>query len=295
MDWTALPSLASLRAFEVASRHLGFSAAARELNVTHAAIAQQVRALEADLGVALLLREGRGLALTEDGQRLAQGLSEGFAAIAGAVDVLRQDRGARPLRVTMTQAFAKNWLVPRLGGFWDQHPDIAVTLLPEDGLDDLVRDGIDVAIRFGAGTWPGVGAQMLVPAAYVVAGAPHLVGDGLTIAQMATMRWVLKEDWPEQHLWLASIGLESDRLIRQSIATTPLAEVAMEKGLGLSVTLGPLVADAVANGRIRIAYSQQAAGTTDEAGQQLGYYIVTRNAPHTAALRSFVRWLKSHG
>ena len=90
-DWRHLPSLSALRAFEATARLDGFSAAARALNVTPAAVAQQVRGLEADLGVALVIRQGRGLVLTPEGARLSAALAEGFSTIAGGIDALRHD------------------------------------------------------------------------------------------------------------------------------------------------------------------------------------------------------------
>ena len=101
-----LPSLTSLRAFEAAARLGGFSAAGRELNVTHAAVAQQVRGLEATLGVTLLARAGRGLSLTSEGERLAAALTSSFGAIAAAVEEVRSGENGRPLHVTLTPGFA---------------------------------------------------------------------------------------------------------------------------------------------------------------------------------------------
>ena len=117
IDWRLFPSLTALRAFEAAARLQSFSLAARELNVTHAAVAQQVRGLEDHLGRELLFRAGRGLALSPEGIRLAAALAEGFGAIAkGLAEVQAATPGA--LRVTLTAAFAANWLMPRLGRFW---------------------------------------------------------------------------------------------------------------------------------------------------------------------------------
>ena len=94
-DWKSLPSLSSLRAFDQAARAGSFAGAARALNVTHAAVAQQVRALEADLGVALLRRAGRGVALTAEGTLLAQALAEGFERMAQGVADLRAQASGR--------------------------------------------------------------------------------------------------------------------------------------------------------------------------------------------------------
>jgi LysR family glycine cleavage system transcriptional activator len=96
VDWRDIPSLASLRAFDATARHGGFAGAARSLNVTHAAIAQQVRALEADLGMSLAVRQGRNVVLTEAGLQLARSLGEGFDTIAGGIAHLRETMPAGP-------------------------------------------------------------------------------------------------------------------------------------------------------------------------------------------------------
>jgi LysR family glycine cleavage system transcriptional activator len=117
LDWRQMPALAALRAFEATARTGGFSAAARQLNVTHAAVAQQVRALETRLAVALVWRDGRGLRLTPEGQRLAVALNAGFATIRDGVRALTDGATQKPLTVTLPPAFAAEWLMPRLARF----------------------------------------------------------------------------------------------------------------------------------------------------------------------------------
>ena len=138
-DWLHLPPLSALRAFEAAARLGGFSAAARALNVTHAAVAQQVRALEEHLGAPLIHREGRGMVLTPEGAQLGARLTEGFLTIQGAVAAVRQRQEGAPVTVTMTPTFAVKWMMPRLWKFWELHPDIAVSLRPDIRLLDLGR------------------------------------------------------------------------------------------------------------------------------------------------------------
>ena len=117
MNWRDLPSLAALRAFEVAARTGSYSAAAQELNVTHAAIAQHVRAVEAHLDTVLMVRDGRAMAPTEVGATLAAELSAGFRQIVEAVEAINADIEARPISVSVTPSFADNWLMPRLTRF----------------------------------------------------------------------------------------------------------------------------------------------------------------------------------
>ena len=172
MDWKDLPSLASLRAFEALARQGSLSAAARELNVTHAAVSQHLRHLETEFGEVLARRDGQGMQLTEAGHELAAALGEGFARIAEGVLTLRNRRETRPVVVALTPSFAEVWLMPRIGAFWAAHPEVELRLVPSTGLSDMRREGIDIAIRFGRGDWPGIEAEPLALSRFVVVAAP---------------------------------------------------------------------------------------------------------------------------
>ena len=130
MNWSDLPSLSSLRAFAVLADKGSYTRAATALNVSHAAVSQQVKALEARLGVPLVARDGRGVALTEEGQSLARDLATGFAAIRRGVETLTGADDQRPVQVTMSPAFAVRWLMPRITDFQVQHPEITLMLNP---------------------------------------------------------------------------------------------------------------------------------------------------------------------
>jgi LysR family glycine cleavage system transcriptional activator len=282
-----LPSLTSLRAFEAAARLGGFTAASRELNVTHAAVAQQVRGLETTLGVTLLERSGRGLAVTPEGERLAHALTAGFEGIAAALDDVRAGEDGRPLRVTLTPAFASQWLVPRLGRFWAKHPEVPLSLHPDRQVLDLARARMDLAIRLGDGAWPGLEAELLMPAAYTVVGAPALVGDrpALSPAEMADMPWIFEEGSHEERSWLRRIGLDPERLKATTMPTEELALSAARAGYGLYVELLALLGDDLVSGRLRAVYSA--------IDPLFGFWMARRPGPMPPALRRFRRWLQS--
>lgn len=210
IDWKRMPPLTALRAFAATARAGGFSAAARRLNVTHAAVQQQVRSLESDLGVALVWRDGRQLHLTPEGERFAVALGDGFSMIQTAVEALRAQHGERPLTVTLPPAFASEWLMPRLARFWKRHPEIALSLLPEPRTIDLREIGANLGIRFGIGKWPGVVSEFLTAAPQVVVAAPELLGGRrkLSLREMSMLPWIREGDWPEQMQLLESIGLK---------------------------------------------------------------------------------------
>ena len=283
-----LPSLTALRAFEAAARQGSFSAAGRELNVTHAAVAQQVRALEAHLGVPLAYRAGRGLALTDEGRRLAAALADGFGAIAAAVADLTEAERARPLRVSVTHSFAAQWLMPRLSGFWAKHPEIGLSLLPENRLVDLGAERIDLAIRCGRGDWPGLEVELLTPTHFAVVGAPALLGDAETLTpdEMARLPWVIETGWPEQLAWMRSLGIDPEAIASHEVPTEDLALSAARQGYGLHVELSTLLDDEIASGRLRVVHRSTAADA-------MSYWLVTRPGPRKPALKAFLRWLKS--
>ena len=285
-DWRSLPSLTALRAFAATAELRNFSQAARALNVTHAAVAQQVRALEEQLGRPLVQREGRGVSLTADGEQLAEALGEGFGAIQRGLEALRAGEADRPVRVTLTASFAAQWLMPRLKDFWRQHPDIGLSLHPDSKVVDLHRERMDLAIRYGNGDWPGVEATYLTSARLVVAGATSLIGDReLTVQDMAGMDWVLAQAWSEQDAYLRQLGLDPGTLSRTDIASEELALAAARQGLGLVVESVALIESDVADGRMRIVH---------ESREKLpAYFIVTLPGPKRAAARAFLKWLKS--
>lgn len=287
ITWNNFPSLTSLRAFEAAARLQGFSLAARELNVTHAAVAQQVRGLEEHLGRELIFRQGRGLALTAEGARLAQGLAEGFRVLGAAVDEVAKTAPGAPVRVTLTPAFAAQWLMPRLKSFWSAHPEVPISLHPEKRVVDLRREGIDIGIRFGTGKWPGLEAEFLTAAHYVIVGAPSLLGDrqNLTNAELSAMPWVIEQDWPEALSWLRSFGLRPDAMNISYIPTEELALSAARQGYGLHVEAAALLEHDVEVGALRVV------GRVKD--DSLAYYLVTRPGPKRPEIKTFIKWIKA--
>ncbi len=284
--WRQMPPLSALRAFEATAQSRSFSAAARALNVTHAAVSQQVRSLEAHLGTALVVRNGRALDLTAEGAELAASLAEGFRLIQTGVDAARAGGANRPLVVTLTPSFALQWLMPRMGDFWRRLPGLAVTLQPDHRILDLRREGVDIAIRYGNGNWPGNTAERLVSARYVVVGAPSLLQGrpAPSVEQMQDMPWILEEGWPEQISWLSAMGLDTGRLKATQMPTEELALSAARQGYGLYVENEALMSDDIRSGRL-----VQLAVSNDD---RLAYYIVTPAGPQRTAVRQFIRWLK---
>ena len=285
MNWRDVPSLAALKGFEAAARAESFSAAARELNVTHAAIAQHVRTVEAHLGLSLLNREGRKMVLTDAGAQLAEDLNDGFTTIIDGVTSIVEDAQARPLSVTTTPNFAEYWLMPRLCGFWDQHPDITVSITASNDIVDLRRDGFDVAVRYGTGDFAGLNAQFLVAGDYVVVATPDLlVGrEACCISDLQDLTWLFSPHLPVYKRWAGENGLDLENCNIKELSSMSMITSAVRAGGGVSVVIRAMVEKDIAEGRLIVI----------EEGIQndLGYYIVTQQGREAEKVRTFRKWL----
>src|SRR5687768_4272427 len=152
----ALPALDLLVGFEAAARHLSFTKAGEELYLTQSAVSRQIKELEDQLGVPLFQRRHRALALTESGQQLYAAAAQVLATMRATTERLRAQAGRRrPLGVTTTHSFAALWLIPRLAGFTRDHPGIDVRITADTRVQDLERDGLDIALRHGPAALAG--------------------------------------------------------------------------------------------------------------------------------------------
>lgn len=286
MDWRALPSLSALRAFEAAARCGSLSAAARELNVTHAAIAQHLRTLEDHFGLTLMERSGKAMVVTDAARDLATALSAGFGQIAAAARDLALRDACRPLRVALTPSFAGNWLMPRIGGFWAAHPEIPLDLSPGMALVDLRRDGFDIAIRYGRGGWPGVAAQRLVAAGHCVVAAPGLVAgrNVAVLGDLADLHWLMERNRTEERMWAMDNGLNLEKVRVTGFDTGMMAYHAVIAGHGVSIMPHAVVERDIAAGRLVALFRD----TSDS----IAYHILTRPDRVSPQVRTFVRWLK---
>src|SRR5436305_8824930 len=157
-----LPSLNGLRAFEAAARHLSFTNAASELNVTQTAISHQIKRLEEELGVRLFLRQNRALTLTPAAKEYLPGIRAAFNDLRLATDRLKRRDNDHVLTVSTLASLAAKWLLPRLSAFQEAHPGIDVHLTTSMNLVDFRNGDVDAAIRYGRGQWPGVRADWLM-------------------------------------------------------------------------------------------------------------------------------------
>lgn len=285
LDWTKLPSLTALRAFEAAAREKSFSAAARSLNVTHAAVAQQVRALEEFLGVQLLERSARGVSLTSEGQELAKALANGFASIAEGVDSLLEKNRNRPVRVTTTAYFAEAVIFPKITEFWRTSPRVEISFNPTDEAVDLVAEGFDLAIRAGGGQWPDLNCRLLIESPTRAFAAPSLVNNPAT--NWDDVPWLI----PSGSLWereaLEESGIDTSAIRTLEIGDPSLEIRAAEEGMGLVLESEIDVRAQVGAGTLKIAPIRIT--------NMSRYFIVTPPWKPRPTVAAFIEWLESVG
>ncbi len=285
MAWR-LPSLSALRAFEAAARLSSFTKAATELHVTQAAVSHQVRALEDQLGVRLFERTTRHLALTPAGRQLLPAASEAFEGLARAVAGI--GRGEQLLAITTTPSFGANWLAPRLGRFAEHHPTIELSIRHAKAVLDLGQEGLDLAIRWGKGGWPGVEAELIGPSALTVVGAPAYVKRlklkaPVDVARATLLHDETHEEWSE---WLIVAGLDPALARRGVVFDDENAMIqAAIGGQGLALEPRSVAAGFIAEGRLATPFDLSLA-------EGYGFYLVyEREAlkrPKVAAFRQFL-------
>lgn len=175
-----LPPLNSLRYFLVAAQTLSFKQAAEQLFVTQAAISQHIKTLETHLNVKLFIRGTRQVSLTEDGKRLIPYIQAGFDSFIKGITLLNEDANPDILNITVVESLSTRWLVPRLQFFQEQYPDIRVRLEPNNKVRDFAGSDMDLAIRFGKGSYSGLESRFLLEDKYVLVCHPSLLRSNVT-------------------------------------------------------------------------------------------------------------------
>lgn len=252
-----LPPLNALRAFETAGRHLSFTKAAAELNVTPAAVSHQVKALEELLGVSLFRRLTRALRLTDAGQAAMPMLGQGFDNLAQAVAQMRCHCDSGLLTISVSPSFGAMWLVPRLEQFRSRHPDIEIRIDGTDRLVDLNNDDADTAIRYGSGGYDRVRVDFLFGQVNTPVCSPALLSGEHPLSQPADLRHhtLLHVDWKDAEaswrMWLLAADVHDiDPARGPRFTHENMAVQAALDGHGVALIGDMLVADHFATGRL---------------------------------------------
>jgi len=249
-----LPSLNALKAFEATARHESITKAAAELFVTQGAVSQQVKGLEAELGVRLFQRERQRVALTEAGRLYLEVVRDAFDRLGAGTERLLQRQNAGTLTVTTSPNFAAKWLVHRLGRFSEAHPGIDLRVSASLQHVDFAREDIDLAIRHGEGNWPGLHATRLCSEEQFPVCSPRLAAQGGALDSPADIgRHTLlhvngRGDWTR---WLAQAGFEGVEAPRNvDFNQASMAIDAAVDGQGIALARTALVAGDLISGRL---------------------------------------------
>jgi LysR family transcriptional regulator, glycine cleavage system transcriptional activator len=203
-----LPPMQALRAFEAAARMRSLTRAAESLHLTHGAISHQIKSLEADFGVRLVEREGRGIRLTDEGERFATRVRAVLSDLGDAVREVTERANPRQLRVSVIPSFAARWLLPRIGKFFAKHPEIDMDVIANNALADFKRDDVDVAIRHGFGDWPGLISEHVLDDVTFPVCSPRLA-NGLPARPADLSRYtLLRSDGESWTSWFEAAGLD---------------------------------------------------------------------------------------
>jgi len=261
-----LPPLSGLRAFEAAARHGSFRRAADELSVTPTAISHQIRALEDRLGVDLFERRTRQVVLTEAGRRLFPGLRDGFDTIAGALETLAREVSRPALTISATFAFTALWLVPRMARLQATFPQVDLRLHASDDPVTLAAGRADIAIRYGAGPWPGVEAEPMLADRFAPVANPALgIRDpqNLSRAPLIHFDWRRKEPAdPDWRMWMAAAGIAVEPPSHLRFSQESHAIQAAVAGQGAALVSLVLVEDEIRAGRLAQPFGPVLAGRT---------------------------------
>ena len=261
-----------------------FTHAGARLNVTHAAISQQVRSLEKWFGAPLVSKSGRKIDLTETGRGLARELALGFEHIQRGVAQVAEDQAERPVQVTMSPAFAVKWLMPRLSEFQREHPDISLLFQPTSNVVELRPGGIDVAIRYSDANRLAKDVTPVLVADMAAVASPKLVGntDISDPAQLLNYAWLQELGTEEVAYWFGLHGLAGKAPTTVSHMPGNLIVDAVKRGDAVSFTAMSFFEEELQRGELLAFFPFR----------EFGIYYLEWNADTARpAVKTVVNWL----
>ena len=247
-----IPPLTALKCFEAAARLGGVTLAARELHVTHSAVSQQIRILEDTMGVALFVREARGLRLTEEGRLYALEIRSALRDIANATLLAQARPQESELVIATLPSFALHWLLPRLSSFRERHPYYRVRLQTSLEIQDMRHGLADVSIRMGQGHWPDLAQKELFSDELLVVAAPHFNGGQLprSAEEVVACPLIRSTDAPWTDWCRAANVREPGNVSGLFANDSNIVLGAVMLGQGIALERRTLVADALARGEL---------------------------------------------
>ena len=289
----SLPPLHALVAFEAAARLSSFSAAAQELNISQAAVSQQIRNLEESLNLSLFDRAHKTVELTPAGREYQHTVAMALEHLAAATRDLRASRGRARLTIGADQSMAWLWLSPRLSRFQDDQPAIAVRVVASDVEADCFARDVDVALVHGEGKWPGRQAVLLFSdeiypvcsPEYLKMSAPLETPFDLvrhTLLHLEDDHW----NWMNWRMWLTGKGVEQAAGdVGLTINNYPLLIEAAKRGRGVALGWRGLV-DHELERRTLVRPLRDSICT------RFGYYAVwPEHQPQSTQAQAFIDWV----
>ncbi|MDF0752724.1 LysR substrate-binding domain-containing protein [Marinobacter sp. 71-i] len=285
-----LPPLRALQAFRYAARELSFKAAAEALNISQAAVSTHIRGLEDFLGLKLFVRLTREVQLTHEGRALSGYVETGFQELERGIALFAPNSDPGRLTVATVPSFASRWLVPRIDSFQKAHPEIQLSLQPNLQLVGFRGDGVDLAIRFGSGDYPGLESRLLLEEKLLPVCHSMLTGsEPVTPESLVKLPWLIDESIDMESSWRAfqeELGIEipdSSITLRVTEGTT-LVEAVLA-GRGIALMRYSLVADLLKAGLLQCPINISVPA-------EYQYYLVAPEAKfRTDKVRAFVSWI----
>ena len=288
--------MSALIHFEAAARLSSFTNAARELNVTQAAVSRQIRALESELGFKLFRRGHRSIELTSQGVVLSKTMSKALSEIAQTLDDLSpapQDK--EELVISALVAFSNLWLAPKLSSFCSRYPHLKVRVITQDREISLVDGTIDVALRFGNGLWPdGVSTLLFHDEVFPVCSPSYIEkhGEPPTAAHFPDHRLIAYEqaarDWVDWDDWLSTCGYSGPSIKVDAWYSyyTDAVSAALD-GQGIILGWRALIEKQLATGNLK-------ALTTDRIRTSSAHFaVLSRVSSDKPGALAFIEWLRS--
>jgi LysR family glycine cleavage system transcriptional activator len=287
MTANRLPPLNWLRSFEAAARHLSFTAAAEELNITQSAVSQQVKLLEHHLGQALFLRRPRSLRLTDAGRNYLPSVTSAFKVLTDGTEMFLAPRRESTLEVKANTAFTVFWLLPRIGAFLAAEPWVRLNLSTAFWTADFAGSQASVEIRYGRGEWEGEpGERLLADRTYPVC-APEVAARLASPRQLADETLIhvtqLADSWDHwaEAQGLAALKRRGGHYVNTYVASLDMAKRGLGVALGHDLLCGGLIEDGALTAPFDLAVPTQ----------DNYYLVVPDRGEMNEAARAFRDWV----
>jgi LysR family glycine cleavage system transcriptional activator len=247
--------LGALRVFEAVATHLNFSEAADALNVTPAAVSQQIKTLESYIQVPLFRRSGRRVEITEEGLELLPAIRAGLDQLESAIHHIKQYGRGGPLQISLLSSFLQIWLLPRIRSFRRKRPDIELRFHTSRELVDFSRAAIHVAIRFGRGNYPNLHCEKLLDDWIVPVGTAELIKQYGMIERGADLSKypLLEGDDAPWRVWQRTDAEVAWQSRPPTIDDSAGLMIAAEEGLGFALSRWTVVTRSLQKGTLRLA------------------------------------------